>query len=57
LPPEEELELEEDDDDEDDDEDPQAARIAPSSGADIPIMLPRRMKSRRLTWPATNSSM
>src|SRR5579864_524832 len=29
------------------DEDPHAARIAPSSGVDMPMMLPRRRKVRR----------
>src|SRR5580693_1870826 len=35
----------------------QAARIDPSSGADIPMTLARRMKSRRESRPAANSSM
>ena len=39
------------------DEDPHAARIAPSNGADMPITLPRRRKSRRLSLPETSSSM
>ena len=39
------------------DDAPQAARIAPSSGTDMPIVLPRRRKSRRLTLPLTSSSM
>jgi len=36
---------------------PQAARIEPSTGADMPTTVARRMKSRRLTRPAANSSM
>ncbi len=44
-------------DDEDDDELPQAARIVPSSVADIPIVLPRRRNVRRSMRPATSSSM
>jgi hypothetical protein len=36
---------------------PQAARIPPSSGTDMPMTVPRRRKSRREMWPATNSSM
>ena len=36
---------------------PQAARIAPRSGIDMPIVLPRRKKSRRLRFPDTSSSM
>ena len=39
------------------DEDPHAATIAPSNGADMPITLPRRRKSRRLSRPETSSSM
>jgi hypothetical protein len=40
-----------------DDEEPQAERTAPSTLADIPIMLPRRRNSRRPMCPETNSSM
>jgi hypothetical protein len=36
---------------------PQAARMPPSTGIDKPIIVPRRMKSRRESRPATNSSM
>src|SRR6266487_1925880 len=36
---------------------PHAARMPPSSGIDRPIALPLRMKSRRDSRPATNSSM
>ena len=39
------------------DDEPHAARIAPSSVVDIPIVLPRRRKSRRLRFPETSSSM
>src|SRR6202035_4643037 len=38
-------------------EEPHAARIAPSSGADMPIALPRRRNCRRLRRPETSSSM
>ena len=34
-----------------------AARIGPSSGAEMPTTLARRMKSRRESRPAANSSM
>ncbi len=36
---------------------PQAARIDPSSGIEMPTTVPRRMKSRRESRPAANSSM
>src|ERR1700677_4787310 len=36
---------------------PHAARIDPSTGADMPTMLARRTKSRRDSRPAANSSM
>ena len=36
---------------------PQAARIEPSSGTEIPTTVPRRMKSRRDSRPAANSSI
>jgi hypothetical protein len=36
---------------------PQAASIDPSSGTDMPTTVPRRMKSRRESRPAANSSM
>jgi hypothetical protein len=36
---------------------PQAASTAPIDVTDMPITLPRRRKSRRLSRPATNSSM
>ena len=39
------------------DDEPHAARIAPSSGVDMPIMLPRRRKSRRFRLPEASSSM
>ena len=43
--------------DDDEDEEPHAARTAPSNGADIPIMLPRRRNVRLSMWPAASSSM
>jgi hypothetical protein len=36
---------------------PQAEITAPSTGSDMPTMVPRRMKSRRDIRPAANSSM
>src|SRR2546423_10284990 len=36
---------------------PQAARIDPSSGTEIPTTVPRRMKSRRDRRPAADSSL
>ena len=36
---------------------PQAARTEPSSGTDRPTTVPRRMKSRRESRPAANSSI
>jgi hypothetical protein len=39
------------------DELPQAETIAPSTGMDKPMTLPRRMKSRREMRPAAYSSM
>ena len=36
---------------------PQAARIDPSSGTEMPTTVPRRMKSRRDSRPAANSSI
>ena len=36
---------------------PQAARIEPRTGADMPTTVARRMKSRRVSRPAANSSM
>ena len=36
---------------------PQAASIDPSSGTEMPTTVPRRMKSRRESRPAANSSM
>ena len=36
---------------------PQAARIAPISPVDMPITAPLRMNWRRLSRPATSSSM
>ncbi len=36
---------------------PQAARIDPSTGTEMPMTVPRRMKSRRDSRPAANSSM
>src|SRR5579864_4074990 len=41
----------------DDDELLQASRIDPTSGTDMPTTLARRMKSRRVSRPAANSSM
>src|SRR5271165_505138 len=35
----------------------QAARVLPSSGTEMPTTVPRRMKSRRDSRPAANSSM
>jgi hypothetical protein len=37
--------------------DPQAEMIAPRTGSDMPTTVPRRMKSRRDSRPAANSSM
>ena len=44
-------------DDEDEELLPQAARIEPSTGTEMPTTVPRRMKSRRDSRPAANSSM
>src|SRR5580704_17284560 len=56
--PDAELDAELDDEvDELEDELPQAARIAPSDGAVMPTTAARRMKSRRVSRPAANSSM
>ena len=38
-------------------DEPQAARMPPSTGAEIPTRAPRRSSSRRERRPATNSSM
>jgi hypothetical protein len=43
-----------DDDEGDGLDEPQAARIPPSTGAEIPTSAPRRRSSRRLSLPATN---
>ncbi len=41
----------------DDGDDPQAVRIASITGMEMPTTVPRRMKSRRESRPAANSSM
>jgi hypothetical protein len=50
-------EPDEDDDADEDAELPQAARIDPRAGTDMPTTVARRMKSRRDSRPAANSSM